>query len=73
MFASLDVLSMVFAILNSISIYWLCINRNIFKEPEKGKNVLGTKSEWIRVIYHVMFLYLISFYLFSNQEKFMKN
>ena len=49
MFVYLDVFSMIFVILNSISIYWLYTNRNIFKEPEKGKSALGTKSEWIRV------------------------
>jgi hypothetical protein len=49
MFVSLDVFSMILVILNIISVYWLCANKNIFIKPEKGKSALGTKSEWIRV------------------------
>jgi len=48
MFVSLDVFSMIFVILNSISVYWLYTNRGIFIKPEKEKSALGTKSEWIR-------------------------
>ncbi|MEM7818497.1 MAG: hypothetical protein QXP52_03355 [Candidatus Aenigmatarchaeota archaeon] len=47
MFTYLSPLTLLFIILNIISIYWLYTNRNIFKEPEKG-SALGTKSEWIR-------------------------
>lgn len=50
MFAYTDVLSMTFGILNAISVYWLYSKRSIFiEERKKGKSVLGTKSEWIRV------------------------
>jgi hypothetical protein len=45
----IEVTDIIFAILNSISIYWLYTHRNLFVEPEKGKSALGTKSEWIRV------------------------
>lgn len=48
MFTYLSPLTLLFIVLNIISIYWLYTNRNIFKESEKG-SVLGTKSEWIRV------------------------
>lgn len=48
MLTFIDVFSMVFSVLNSISIYWLYSNRSLFTESEKGKSALGTKSEWIR-------------------------
>jgi hypothetical protein len=42
MFVSLDVFSMIFVILNSISVYWLYTNRDIFIKSEKEKSALGT-------------------------------
>jgi len=45
----IDIYSIIFAILNSVSIYWLYSNKDIFIKPEKGKNALGTKSEWMRL------------------------
>lgn len=61
MFISFNVFSLIFIVLNIISIYWLYTNRNIFKEPEKG-SVFGTKSEWIRVgliIFGIVIMFIL--------------